>query len=853
MWRNAKHYLMPVLTVIVFVLAVWLLFHSLGKYQWVQVRGALRAISGWRLAGVTAIVALNYVVLIGYDWLAIRAIGQKLPFWKVALASFAGHATSYNFGALLGGTSVRYRLYSSWGLSAVEIVQLVTSLAMTFWFGLFALAGVLFLIDPLPIPEYLDLPSGPVKVGLPTGAARHLAVVLLVLTAAYLLAAAFVRRTWVFRGTEVRLPTLRIAASQTAVAAVDMSLIGLSLFLLLPADAEVTFPHFLGVVLLGMILTIITHVPGGVGVMEVVVVTLTPVDRKDGLIAALLAFRVLYYLGPLLTAAALLLIYEGYSRKEATQRVWDRVSRSMIRFTPSFVATGVFIAGLTLLLSGATPMLESRLKLVERWLPLEVFELSHFFGSVVGTILLLFAHGLLRRLDSAYWLTVSALIAGIVVSVAKELALEEATILALALVLLLLTRKSFYRRGSLLHQPFDPAWFTGLSLALGGAVWLGLFAFKHVEFSSTLWWQFGFHSDAPRSLRAAVGVIGVLTIYGVTRLVRPMRVRHELPAAESLAVAARIVAESADAAANLALVGDKVFLFNPDQTGFIMYGVRHRSWIAMGDPVGPEESREDLVWRFREQVDLHDGWPVFYQVETDNLPLYVDLGLTLFKLGEEARVALPEFSLEGSDRKKQRQVVSRLTREGCTLEVLPADQVPAMLPTLRKISDDWLAAKQAREKSFSLGYFHEDYLRQFPCAIVRQGDQPVAFANLWLSAHHEEASIDLMRYSSDAPNSVMEFLFLELMRWSREQGYQWFNLGMAPLSGIHDHRLAPLWNRASSLLFRHGDHFYSFQGLREYKEKFSPQWRPKYLASPSGFALPRILADITALISSRRE
>jgi phosphatidylglycerol lysyltransferase len=96
----------------------------------------------------------------------------------------------------------------------------------------------------------------------------------------------------------------------------------------------------------------------------------------------------------------------------------------------------------------------------------------------------------------------------------------------------------------------------------------------------------------------------------------------------------------------------------------------------------------------------------------------------------------------------------------------------------------------------------------------------------------------------------MEYLFLQLMLWGKQEGYRWFNLGMAPLSGLEDHALAPLWNRLGAFIFRHGEHFYNFQGLRHYKEKFDPEWEPRYLASPGGFALPRILTNIAALISA---
>jgi phosphatidylglycerol lysyltransferase len=132
---------------------------------------------------------------------------------------------------------------------------------------------------------------------------------------------------------------------------------------------------------------------------------------------------------------------------------------------------------------------------------------------------------------------------------------------------------------------------------------------------------------------------------------------------------------------------------------------------------------------------------------------------------------------------------------------------------------------------------------------VRQEGRVVAFANLLPSTAHDELSIDLMRHRPDAPGGVMDYLFVELMAWGREQGYRWFNLGMAPLSGLESRALAPLWTRVGAFVFRHGEHFYNFQGVREYKEKFDPVWEPRYLASPGGLVLPRVLGNVAALIS----
>ncbi len=133
--------------------------------------------------------------------------------------------------------------------------------------------------------------------------------------------------------------------------------------------------------------------------------------------------------------------------------------------------------------------------------------------------------------------------------------------------------------------------------------------------------------------------------------------------------------------------------------------------------------------------------------------------------------------------------------------------------------------------------------------IVRKADKIVAFANLWIGTEKEELSPDLMRHLPEAPHDIMEYLFVQLMLWGKQEGYRWFNLGMAPFSGLETRALAPLWNRLGAFVFRHGEHFYNFQGLRQYKEKFDPEWEPRYLASPAGLALPRVLTNLASLIS----
>jgi phosphatidylglycerol lysyltransferase len=294
---------------------------------------------------------------------------------------------------------------------------------------------------------------------------------------------------------------------------------------------------------------------------------------------------------------------------------------------------------------------------------------------------------------------------------------------------------------------------------------------------------------------------------------------------------------------------DKALLFNQDRSAFVMYAVQGRSWVALGDPVGPPAAHEHLIVQFLERCDDFGGVPVFYEISKDHLHQYADVGLTFIKLGEEARVNLDTFTIDGSWAKKLRQALHRLDKEGASFRIIPVEEVAAVMNQLQTVSDDWLSHRAGAEKGFSLGFFRPDYLARFPIAVIAKGDRIVAFANLWRGAANAELSVDLMRFDRSAPRDVMDALFLSLMLWGKEQGYRWFSLGMAPLSGFESTPAAPLWNRLASFVYEHGEAVYNFRGLRAYKEKFNPVWQPRYLAYPGGLRLPRILADVSALVA----
>jgi phosphatidylglycerol lysyltransferase len=828
----------------IFAVALFALRHELRMYDFRQVRADLANVSLADLFRAIGLTACGYLALILYDSLALRYVKRRLPAQRVAFAGFVAYAFSnaLGFPLLLGG-GLRYRFYNAWGLSSAEIAMIIGFNSVTFWMGVLFLGGIAFLVEPHATPA---------MIGLPVSSLYPLGVALLSVVTAYLLATVFIRRTLRVRDWEFTLPTPGLALSQIAVSTADWLFAGSVLWALLPERTPgLTFLIFISSFLIAQVAGMISHVPGGLGVFDVIFIALMKsYVPPTVIVGVLILFRSIYYLLPLAVAAALLGTHEVIRGKTMFARIARTAGGWVPGVAPVLLSVTTFIGGMILLLSGATPGLPERMRLLSTLVPLGVIESSHFIASLTGAMLLVLSRGLGRRLDAAWWLTVAALTIGIISSLLKGVDYEEALVLAVILGALLPARRHFYRRASLTSEMFTPAWTSMTIVALSTSVWLGFFVYQHVGYSSDLWWHFALRGDAPRFLRATVGATAILLLVAWQRLLRPAEVTAPTVSDEGARAKVKaIVRASPDTSANLALVGKKSFLFAESGEAFIMYRTYGRSFIAMGDPIGQPRERQELAWRFRELADRHGSSTVFYQVRMHNLPLYLDLGLSLLKLGEEARVGLADFALDGGARKGLRRVVKSVEKEECTFDIVPESEVPGVLHRLRTVSDEWLAAKRTREKGFSIGYFDDAYLSDAPIAVVRQRGEIVAFANLWEGAGREELSVDLMRYASSAPDGVMDYLFIQLMIWGREQGYAHFNLGMAPLSGLENRQLAPVWSRVGALLFKHAENFYNFQGLRAYKEKFDPVWEPRYLASPGGLALPRILTNVSALVS----
>lgn len=374
-------------------------------------------------------------------------------------------------------------------------------------------------------------------------------------------------------------------------------------------------------------------------------------------------------------AVAAVGVREIWNKRHLAKITVDGTARAWSAIAPRLAGMSALAGGFVLMLSATTPIEAQRRAVLEKFVPLPFVEASHFLSSIAGTVMIIVASGLLRRVSAAWWIAVLMASGGVVFSLLKGFDWEEALVLCVFLGALLPFRSKFHRHAGIWTRRFTVQWWVLILSIVGLAVWFGFYTSRHIGYESDLWWRYSFENDTARLLRGMAG-------------------------------------------SALALVGDKRFLFNRDQSAFLMYGDQGRTRVALADPVGDEEKFEGLYWRFAEQAQDEGMRVAFYQVSAAMIPTCVEMGLRVFKLGENATVRLDTFDLASPELKKFRKVTHRMERENWQFQIWQPAEVAARIAELRAISDAWLAHHKAREKGFSLGRFDHAYLCRLPVAVI---------------------------------------------------------------------------------------------------------------------------------------
>lgn len=578
---------------------------------------------------------------------------------------------------------------------------------------------------------------------------------------------------------------------------------------------------------------VVSMIPGGLGAFDVFMIIglgLLGVTRADAT-GWLLLYRLFYYLLPFGVGVGFFIHDIGHRLNRFLNGLPVAASR---RAAQLFVTTFMYFSGVMMLLFATIPDVVLANHFYLRLVPYMFYFLNQLTNIVMAFLLIGLARGVGARVRRAFWPTLVVL----VIAIGNTLWQENfpaglAVLLGVVLICLLLARPELYRAG------FHYSWG---GLLVDGSIFvvtflsytvLGLFTLneghRHWPLLPDSWllpsmqvWLNGLGG-----LLLALLILVIINRYLTGRPVAWLQASFDADRVR------RVIRQfGGNEVSHLAFLRDKqVYFYQEDGVDqlFILYRQRADKLLVMGEPIGNQAAVPAALQAFMHDADRAGFRPVFYEISESLTIRLHEMGFDFLKVGEEGHVDLNDFTLAGKAHRGERALINKFKREGYQFALLQPPFSTAQLAELEAISTSWLGDET--EKGFSMGFFDRDYLNEAPIAVMQDAaGKVVAFANLMPTGDQRMTSIDLMRASRDAPSGIMDGLFVYLFETCREEGYQSFNLGMAPLANVGVSEFSFIEERAAHLIYEYGYNFYSFQGLRAYKEKYVTTWQPKYLA-----------------------
>ncbi|KPN12714.1 phosphatidylglycerol lysyltransferase [Bacillus australimaris] len=613
----------------------------------------------------------------------------------------------------------------------------------------------------------------------------------------------------------------------------------------------------LGVFAIASIGGLISMVPGGFGSFDLIfLLSMQYIGfDKEMVLTALVLYRFVYSIFPFilgLCIAAYDLTGTTLRRLEGNPRMAPAIETTnvlivlhralLIRLLYGSLSILTFGSGLLIMASVVLPV--DRLGVITS---IPHFLLSGFNGLslMFGIILMILSIEVYKRTKRSYALTMISLAGGFVFTLLKGFNLSLIFILPVIMAVFFSLRSQFVKQ----QAPYSLNQFVA---AAAGYLFV---LFNYNVIGNYIWTKIGHflskdylvHNERHITMTSIIALIGVPLFFFISKLIFNKKAFPIGEEADEEKLKSFLEEKGGNALSHLGFLGDKKLFFSSDGEAMLQFGRIGRCVIVLGDPSGRKSSYPLVLEEFLQQTEKAGYRVAFYQVEREGMALYHDLGFHFFKLGEEAMVDLETFSLSGKKKSNLRAVANKFEREGYTFDMLEPPFSDELISTLKQISNSWLGKK--KEKGFSLGYFQEDYLQKAPIAILKDDQgQIISFVSLMPMYQEGEISIDLMRHMHDAPNGMMDALFIHLFQWAKEKGYKSFNMGMAPLSNVGTFHQSFLTERLASVIFNNVRYMYSFSGLRSFKQKYKPEWRGKYLAYKKNTSLPVTMVLVTKLI-----
>ncbi|MGG5462206.1 phosphatidylglycerol lysyltransferase domain-containing protein [Clostridium sp. B9] len=518
------------------------------------------------------------------------------------------------------------------------------------------------------------------------------------------------------------------------------------------------------------------------------------------------------------------------------------------------VSALVFLSGILLIVSGIYPTIFYKIKILDNIYSLSFLRFSHRASILIGLMLIMTSKEVFFKVKRAYYVTLTLLIIGGVFAFVKDLDYTEGLFMLGVIVLLILSKKSFYRESVPMKITRLSSMVIVLSLI---TIIFARFVHKfNIHFSRDYRYYVDFIHSTKDYLSVAFYTYSAFIIFVIAWYLTMPKIENDKRYESADLDKIEKFYDSIDYGtifSHLVYLGDKKVFWANDGESLIMYSKYKDKIIVLGDPIAKRENLYSSIEEFQKFTDLYGYDVVFYEIEEKNFSVYHDAGYYFFKLGEEAVINLEEFNLVGSKKSAFRNTLKRVEREGYSFHIIEPPFSKEVVTQMQGISDKWLGSR--KEKGFSLGWFSEEYIQRGPVAILKNDEENkiMGFVSLMDAKDGKTIAIDLMRIDKESPNASMDYLMLNLFLAFKEKGYKYFSLGEAPLSNVGFNMHSHLQEKLARVVYNGGNIFYSFDGLRRYKSKFSPNWQPRYLAYPKFTSLPGVFIDLCTLIANSKE
>lgn len=613
-------------------------------------------------------------------------------------------------------------------------------------------------------------------------------------------------------------------------------------------------PLFIAATVIG----IASMIPGELGSFDLMMlIGLSALGiSKETVVAWLLLFRLFYYFVPF--ALGLILFFKNLGTTINSR--YNGIPVNLLRESAHKLETLLlYFTGTMLVLSATIPEAFSQSTFLQRLNPIHSRVIVVFPAILLGFLLIVAGRGISARVKRAYVPTILIVALTFLYSILAGFRISTGIFLALLLLFVIFSKNELFRE----QMVYSAEWLTIDGLIMGSLavlyIIIGVYNSPNIHHRHDLPEFFLFPSEQIWIVGFVAILIVALIILLLIHFLKNKRIQIGEPLDETR-IQHILEKFGGNADSQLVFLKDKqVFYYNngDEDTVFFQLATFNNKILVMGDPSGKKTDFEAAIEALITQVDRYNYLPVFYENSEEMVMILHEFGYDFIKFGERAYVHLPDFTLSGKKMKGQRASFNKVLKAGYQFEVIKPPFSSETITALKKISDEWLAGH--KEKGFSLGFFSEDYLQRAPIAVIKNETEIVAFANFMPTYTDTIGTIDLMRHSpTKAPSGTMDFLFINLFQYMRdEMVLDYFDLGMAPLANVGTSRKSFTQERIAYLVYNFGSHFYSFGGLKEYKDKYADDWVPEYVLysrdSWIGYVMIALLITDNAPVQGRKK